>query len=89
MCPHQFLRYLSPIWYCWNWLGHEFASRGSYIQSKGHHIGLQKYHGQGPVNLALKAVGPYMEPLFHNNGHIFQELLSLHLNLRHKVVMNS
>ena len=42
-------------------------------------------HGQD--YLGFKAVGPYMEPLFHNNGQIFDELLSLRINLRPKVVI--
>ena len=41
----------------------------------------------GPDYLGLKAVGPYMEPLFHNNGQIFDELLSLHMNLCQEVVI--
>ena len=41
----------------------------------------------GPVYFGLKAVGPYMEPPFHNIGQIFDELLSLHMNLRPKVVI--
>ena len=41
----------------------------------------------GPEYLGLKAVGLYMEPLFHNNGQIFDELLSLHMNLRPKMVI--
>ena len=41
----------------------------------------------GPDYLGLKAVGPYMEPLFHNNGQIFDELLSLHMNLRPEVAI--
>ena len=43
--------------------------------------------GHGPVYFGLKAVGPYIEPLFQNNGPIFDELLSLHMNLRPKVVV--
>ena len=32
-------------------------------------------------------VGPQMEPIFHNNGLIFKELLSLHMNLHQEVVI--
>ena len=34
----------------------------------------------GAVYFGLKAVEPLMESLFHNNGQIFQELQSLHMN---------
>ena len=30
-----------------------------------------------------------MEPLFHNNGHIFEELLLLHMILCQEVVINN
>ena len=35
----------------------------------------------GPEYIDLKAVGPHMEPHFYNNGRIFEELLSLRINL--------
>ena len=41
----------------------------------------------GPDYLGLKDVGPYMEPLYHNNGQIFEEPLSLYMNLRWEVVI--
>ena len=41
----------------------------------------------GPVYFGLKAVGPYTDPLFFYNGKIFEELLSLHMNLCQKVVV--
>ena len=40
----------------------------------------------GPVYFGLKAVGPYIEPLFNDKGQIFEELLSLPLNLHQGVV---
>ena len=41
----------------------------------------------GPEYLGLETVGPHQEPFFHINGHIFEELLSLHMNLRQDVVV--
>ena len=41
----------------------------------------------GPEYDGLKAAGPYMEPLFHDNVQIFQELPSLHMNLHQEVIM--
>ena len=32
----------------------------------------------GPEYLVLKAVGPYIEPIFHDGGKIFEELLSMY-----------
>ena len=43
----------------------------------------------GPEYLGLKAVGPYMEPHFQNIGKIFEELLSLHMNLCQDVVIHN
>ena len=40
----------------------------------------------GSVYFGLKAVGPYMEPLFLN-AQIFEELLSLHMNLHQEGVI--
>ena len=41
----------------------------------------------GPDYLGLKAAGSYMEPLFHNIGQIFDELMSLHVNLCWELVI--
>ena len=43
----------------------------------------------GPEYLGLKAVGPSIQPLFHNNGQIFEELLLLHMNFCQEVVINN
>ena len=48
---------------------------------------LKKWIIHGPEYLGLKAVGPYMEPHFHNNGQIFEELHSLHMNVCLEVVI--
>ena len=50
-------------------------------------MGLQNAMAHGPVYPGLKAVGPQMEPLYHNNGQICQELLSLHMNLPQELVI--
>ena len=41
----------------------------------------------GPFYFGFKAVGPYMEPLFHNNGHMYEEILSLDMNLSQGLVI--
>ena len=41
----------------------------------------------GPDYLGLKVVGPYMEPLFHNNGHMYEEIPSLDMNLSQGLVI--
>ena len=56
-------------------------SRGGYIQIKGGHFSLKNALAHGPVYFGLKALGPHMKPLFHNNGQIFQEILPFHMNL--------
>ena len=53
--------------------------------NKGQYIIYTPVHG--PVYFGLKALGAYMEPLFHNNDQIYEELLSLHMNLHQEVLM--
>ena len=50
-------------------------------------MGLKSAMAHEPVYFGSKTVGPYMEPLFHNNGQIFEELLSLHMNLCQEMVI--
>ena len=71
-----FKSYCHSLWIC---------ARGWYIQLKGHHMGLQNSMAHGPVYFGLKAVGPYMDTLLHNDWQIFQELLSFHMQVDHNI----
>ena len=58
-----------------------------YTQLKGHYICLQKCYGPWPRIPLFKSCRDLYGTHFHNNGQIFEELLSLHINLCQEVVI--